>query len=313
MDGSVPPHPTMSEPVTQVTRGDLTEAVRVTALLADLTISMWSGERTDKKISAKLKEDAHAVGNTGRYIKNLLAGSDTLLRETRAAFAAGRARHYELTLPWVSNPHADRVLGPRLLPNALTLRYMKEMSALKRDAEGILARFLGEYPDLIVQAQANLAGLADPADYPTTDEVRSAFRLSFDFQPIPDSGSFQNLPDWLLDKLSSQLQGRQQRAVAASQTALWERVREAVSHLIGRLEDPDTRFKASTVETVRELITLLPGFNCVGDDRVNDVAADIDRMLTGVDADTIRKNDSVRRDVVARAQAITGKLDQWGL
>lgn len=307
MDGYVAP---TSGPIT---RQDLTEAVRVTALLADLTISLWSGERTDRKISAKLKEDAHAVGNTGRYIKNLLAGSDTLLKETRAAYAAARGQHYVLTLPWVNNPQAERMLGPRLLPNMLAQRYMKEMSGLKRAAETARDRFLAEYPDLVTQAQANLAGLADPADYPSGDEVKAAFRLSFDFQPIPDAGSFQNLPDWLLDKLSAQLHGRQQRAVQAAQAAMWERVRESIAHLLTRLTDPETRFKASTVEGVRELITLLPGFNCVGDERVNDVAADIDRMLTGIDADIIRKNDSVRQDVVARAQAITSKLDQWGL
>ena len=296
-----------------VSHADLTEAVRSTALLADLTISLWSGERTDRKISAKLKEDAHAVGNTGRYIKNLLAGCDAELKGVRAAYAQARALHYQLTLPWVSNPHAERNTGARLLPNMLFHRYVSEMGGLQRIAKTQLDAFLAEYPALVQQAQANLAGLADPADYPTVDEVRACFRIDIDFQPVPDGKGFHGLPDGMLDKLGDRLRTRQERAIAASQADMWGRVRDGVGHLVDRLKEPDTKFKANSIEAVRELVTLLPGFNCAGDERVEPVVADIKAMLEGISAEDIRKDDRVRQDVVSKARAIASKLDQWGL
>jgi hypothetical protein len=273
---------------------------------------LWSGEKTDRSLMGKLKEDAGAVGNTGRVIKNLLAGCDHSLKVVRAAYTAARTSHYALTLPWVHNPHAERNSGARLLPNMLFQRYLEEMSKLKREAEQQLENFISEYPGLMGQAQANLAGLAKQEDYPTPDQVRAAFRLSFDFSPIPPASAFQGLPDGMIERLGSALRKRQEQAVAAAQAAMWERVREQVGHLVDRLADPETRFKASSIESVRELVTLLPGFNCGRDPRVSTIVEDISRMLDGVDADTLRKNDAARREVVTQAQAITDRLKSWG-
>jgi hypothetical protein len=301
------------ENTTTVSRTDLAEAVRATALLADLTISMWSVEKTDRTIGDKLKEDAGAIGNTGRYVKNLLAGCDTTLKGVKAAYAQARNTHYTLTLPWVSNPHAERQTGSRLLPNLLFERYLTEMSTLRRAAEAKLAAFCEEYPDLVTQAMANLAGLAQPTDYPSVDQVQASFKLSFDFTPIPAGSAFQGLRDDVLTSLSKALQRKQEKAVQASQAAMWERVREATGHLIERLSDQDKMFKASTVESVRELITLLPGFNCAGDPRVHDVVADIQSMLDGVDAEALRKDAGTRSETARRAQALTDKLNAMGV
>lgn len=300
-------------PVSRVTREDLADAVRATALLADLTISLWTGERTDRTLSDQIKADAGAVGNTGRYLKNLMAGCDNELKSVRGAYQAARTAHYQLTLPWVSHPNSERQTGPRLLPNLLFSRYLDQMSRLKLNAESRMATFVAEYPDLILRAQANLAGLANAADYPSPQEVQNSFKLVFDFLPIPAASSFSGLPDAMLEKLGKQLTRRQENAARISRTAMWERVRTTVGHLVDRLADPDTAFKASSVESVREMVTLLPGWNCTGDDKVTTVVSDIQTMLNGLDAKGIRRDKSARADVARKAQAIADKLDQWRL
>lgn len=296
-----------------ISENDLAEAVRSTALLADLTVSMWGAERTDYKIMDEAKITHGAVGNVGRAIKNLMAGRDTELKDVRAAYAQARVLHGQLTLPWISNPNADKQKGPRLLPNMLFQRYATEMGRLKRGAEAKLDAWLVEYPRLALEAQGNLGGLANPKDYPSPEGVRSAFSLRFDFEPIPARSAFRGLPDGMVEKLGARLQAKQEAAALASQAAMWERVRKVVGHLVERLADPDTGFKTVTIENTRELCTLLPGFNVTGDGRVPAVVADIDRMLAGVDAKSIREDANLRGDVVTKARAITDKLDQWGL
>src|SRR5262249_41301419 len=137
--------------------------------------------------------------------------------------------------------------------------------------------------------------------------------IDIDFQPVPAASGFQGLPDAMLDKLGERLRVRQERAIAAAQADMWARVRESVSHLADRLSQADTKFKSVTIENVRELVTLLPGFNCAKDERVNPVIEDIKHMLDGVSADDIRKSEIIRRDVVTKAQAIADKLSNWGL
>ena len=310
--GTVVHRPGDEHPIA-ITREDLTESVRACALLADLTVSLWSGERTDRALGDKIKDDAGAIGNTGRYLKNLLAGCDTELKKLRNAYTSARQVHYQLTLPWISNPSADRQSGPRLLPNLLFDRYLTEMSRTKREATGLLAEFLNKYPDLVVRAQANLAGLAKAEDYPDVAVISASFKLSFDFTPIPAATAFQGLPEGMLERLGSQLHARQMGAVQAAQGAMWERVRDTVGHLIERLEDPDRIFKVNTIESVRELVTLLPGFNTTNDPRVNPVVTAIENMLKGVDPKQLRDNQDTRADVVKQAQAINNQLASWGL
>jgi hypothetical protein len=292
---------------------DMTEAVRATATLVDLSLSLWSGERTDRIVGARIKEDAGAVGNTGRYLKNLLAGCDNKLKEVRAAYALARAAHYNLTLPWVSDPTAQRAVGPRLLPNALFVPYLTEMGKLQRQAVSQRDEFLEVYPTLAQQAQANLGDMANVDEYPSVSEIREAFKLKFDFSPIPAASAFRGLPEAMLGKLSANLERRQLAAVQGAQDAMWSRVKEGVAHLVDRLADPDTRFKEASVEAVRELITLLPGFNCVDDPRISEVIAGITDMLDGITAKDIRNDARLRQDVVTKARAINDKLTSWNL
>jgi hypothetical protein len=292
---------------------DLNEAVRATAMLADVTISTWAGERTDQDVTRRIRDDAAATGDVGRFVKKLLAGVDGTLKNTQSAFAAMRVKHYGLTLPWVSDAQALRNTGPRLLPNMLFERYMSEMSAAKRIATEALDKFIYEYPDLVLQAKTNLGGLAD-AIYPTPDEVRARFRVSFDFEPIPAGQSFKGLPPHLLAKLSQGLANKQNRMINAATTAMWSTVRDRVGFLEERMNHPEKPvFKANTVENVRELITLIPGWNVVADPRADEVARAIDAMLHGVTPDTIRSNGDERAHVGRQARGILASMDQWGV
>lgn len=293
---------------------DLADAVRSMGLLADLTINMWSGERTDSTIGARVKADAGAVGNTGRYIKNLMAGCDDKLKEVRSAYASARTTHYKLTLPWIANPQeGTRMQGPRLLPNLLFDRYITELATLRNTATAKLNEFVAEYPDLIKRAMANLAGLAQPSDYPTQEQISTSFKFQFDFTPIPPTSAFPNLPPASLQALSRALQKRQQSSALQAQAAMWERVREHVSHLADRLKDPEATFKEASITNVQELITLLPGYNVTGDDRVSEITMDIDNMLRGITARDIRKDNNLRKAVANDAIAITDKLSTWGV
>ena len=64
---------------------------------------------------------------------------------------------------------------------------------------------------------------------------------------------------------------------------------------------------------MRELITLLPGFNCTDDARVTEVTTQIEAMLNGISAKDIRDDARLRQDVVTQARAINERLNSWGL
>jgi len=296
-----------------VTQRDILEAVRESAVLADVSISMWGGTKTDGKLLNDLKHQHGATGDVGTVNKKLLAGADELLKKTRSAFSAVRLRHYALTLPWVSDPHATRQEGARLLPHLITERYMAEMSALKRTAINTLEEFLAAYPDLIVQAKANLGGMAGTTKYPTVDELRSSFRVHFDFEPLPAASNFKGLDDFMLERLTKGLHKKQQRQIADASSAMWKRAAKPVRKLIERLEEADTTIKQPTIEALREIVTLLPGWNLTGDPQMAEVTEEINELISGLDAKTLRTNEAVRTDVIQGAKRVQDKLVQWGL
>lgn len=306
-----------------ITATDMMEAVRQTAMLADVSVSVWQGTRTDRELMEEVKTQNNARGDVGRVIKNLLAGADGPLKAVQSAHHAVRVKHHELTLQWVGDPHAQRASGPRLLPNALFNTYMTEMSALKREAENKLNEFCDQYDDLVVRARSNLGKMADDSvKYPTADQIRSLFRVSFDFEPIPESTRFHGLSPEVLETLTKRLQRKQARQLTDAQAAMWAEARKRVEHLVDRLgttgSDPDglvgaPRFKAATIEGVRALVTLLPGWNITGDAQALEIAADIEKLLDGVDAGELRKNTHARKRIAKEAASLANKMKSWGV
>ena len=309
MDMNVATHPTLPA----ITDVDVAEAVRSTAILADVTLALWGAERTDRKIMDDAKAAAGAVGNVGRAIKNLMAGADTDLRVVRSTFAQVRAQHYAMTLPWVSDPHAERQRGPRLLPNMLFDKYMTAMAGRRKVAIEALDAFVASYPENAVLAQANLAGLANPLDYPSPEAVRAHFRIAFDFEPVASGAGFHGLPPAVMEKLEKGLQRKQEIMVAGANKAMWTEVGDRVRRLAERMADPEAQFKAPTVSGVQELTDMLPGWNVAHDPRVDEIMADIEGMLAGVTPVQLRENLPLRATVAAQAQAVTDKLAAWGL
>lgn len=292
---------------------DVTEAVRATALLASISISLWGAERNDKAIMDQIKLNAGATGNVGRAIKNLMSGADTALKDVKASFIAVRLQHYQMTLPWVSDPHAERQRGPRLLPNMLFDRYMTMMGLKRRAAMAALDRFIADYPNDVLLAQANLGGLAKATDYPDPAEVRAMFRIAFDFEPIPAGRAFVGLPAATLEKLSAALDRKQAVMLDTAAQHMWAEVHERLDYLVKRLGDPKAAFKSNTVANVQELADLIPAWNVTRDERADWAATEIADMVGATDAKQLRDNESLRASVAEKARGITDKLKSWGL
>lgn len=310
-------------PENNVTQTDILQAVRSSAVLADVSISTWGGTRTDAKLLNEMKTQHGATGDVGKVMLNVLAGADDLLKKTRSAFAAVRLRHYELTLPWVSDPHATRQEGPRLLPNMLAERYLTEMSIRKGIAKAQLDEFLDAYPSLIKEAQANLNTMAGHIRYPSVEDLRSSFRVHFDLEPLPEfrtpNGHTMGIPldGSILDKLSKALHRKQERQMLDAQRHVWERAATPIKKLIDRLNDSASEgkkfFKESTINAVKELVELLPGWNVTDDPAISEITQEIRDLVDGLDSKTLRANDTVRSQTVSAAQKVADKMTRLGM
>jgi hypothetical protein len=299
---------TVTTPVVSST--DVIQAVRESALLATVSISTWTAQRSDKSAGEKLTTDAGASRRAARVVINLLAGAEENIKAVTGAFEAVRSLHYSYTLPWVSDPHASRQKGPRLLPHLLFDKYLTALSTQKREALSLLDAW--DFDADVARAKPNLGSLTR-ADYPTAAEVKGAFRVHMEFEPIAEGAMFRGLPDLAVERLSRALYMRQQRMVAEAGKSMWKEARDRVSHMVEQFGDSERKLYQSTIDGARDLLTLLPGWNLAGSPEVDEIVQDIKTMLDGVDIQGVRKSATVREDVAENARRVLEKLDRFGV
>jgi hypothetical protein len=191
-------------------------------------------------------------------------------------------------------------------------KYFTVLAKQRRVATELLDQFVDKLPDIIAQAKTNLGGLAD-AFYPTADEIKSSFRVHFDIEPIPSITGFKGLTDHMWERFSMAMQTKQARMVEQAQAHVWGEVRQRVNHMIERLEDKDTRFKKATIDNVRELGVLLPGWNLSNSGLMDEVAGDLEAALQGVTAEGLRGGNAMRQLLVTRSKKIITKLDNYNV
>jgi hypothetical protein len=90
---------------------------------------------------------------------------------------------------------------------------------------------------------------------------------------------------------------------------LWKRLREVVSHMVDRLNEPESRFHATLVTNVFDLVELLPRLNVNGDAELNRLAEQIRQRLCNFSAQDLKKHDLLRVAAATDAAEIVAEID----
>ena len=92
------------------------------SMLAELSISVWTGRKKDRAASDDVTRLNHADSGVASVNKKLLGDCEELVAVQK--FAANvRSGHYAMTMPWSDS-------GLRLLPTAQFFKYNEQITAL---------------------------------------------------------------------------------------------------------------------------------------------------------------------------------------
>lgn len=272
------------------------------AMLAAVHVSIWTAVKHDKKVSNEVAINHGASTSAGRYNKQLLMGAEKL-EEIRTLAGQIRQHFYKVSLPWSDE-------GFRLLPAHLYFDLTKAMREFEASFQAAVDAFLLVYPSYIEQVRPSLNGLFQAEDYPSADKLRKKFGVKLEVLPIP-SGS-----DFRVD-LSAEEQARVARdidrgvreSLARGNDDLWKRLREVVSHMVERLNDPESRFHSSLVTNVIDLVDILPRLNVADDADLNRFATQIRDSLCNHSARDLKKNEDLRVATASEAAGIVTAMD----
>ena len=90
---------------------------------------------------------------------------------------------------------------------------------------------------------------------------------------------------------------------------LWARLADVVTHMVDKLNEPESRFHASLVTNVFDLVDLLPRLNVNQDEELNRFAAEFKDRLCNFSAHDLKKNEILRTATASEAAQILSQMD----
>ena len=271
--------------------------IQAKAMLVDLSISMWTATKHDKKVSAEV-EKSHGAHDAGRYNKALI---DKAYLEPISKMAGNvRQYHYSRTLPWTDK-------GQRLLPSKLFMEYRSEIVKMKVEYRRLTDEFLKVYPDLRDKARTRLGTMFRPEDYPQPFELRDKFAIELEIMPVPDAADFRvdvgnEERDGIRAEITESVNTRSAKAVRDCYT----RVREVVSRISVQCNNEKGRIHDSLIDNARDLVAVLGGLNLTDDPEIKQLERDIASIL--VNPQALRDSPETRKQTADAADEILKKL-----
>jgi len=272
------------------------------AMLAAVHISIWTAIKHDRKVSRAVAEQHGAYAGAGRYNKQLLREAERL-ESLRALSGQIRQYFYKITLPWSDE-------GYRLLPAHFYFDLTTKMREFEQAFAQQVEEFLAVYPSYIEQVRPELNGLFREEDYPSTDKLRNKFGVKLEVLPIPSGNDFRvTLSEEEQVRVAQEIDENVRQSLQKGTEDLWTRLKGVVAHMVERLNEPESRFHASLVTNICELVELLPRLNVNQDEELNRFAGEIRDRLCGFTARELKKNEILRAATANDAGQILAQMD----
>jgi hypothetical protein len=273
------------------------------AMLAAVHISIWTATKHDRKVSRDVADRNGAREQAGRYNKQLLMGAGKL-EELRTLAGQIRQHFYKITLPWSDE-------GFRLLPSHFYFDLNARMREFDASFSAGIEQFLEVYPDYIREARAELGGLFREEDYPAAEKLREKFSVKLEILPVPTGDDFRvHLSAEEQARVAREIDANVRQSLTKGTEDLWKRMREVVKHMVDRLSEPESRFHATLVTNIFDLVSLLPQLNVNQDPDLERFASQIRDRLCNYTAQDLKKHDLLRVTTAAEAAGIVAEIDE---
>lgn len=276
------------------------------AMVMNLSISRWQGQRLDREASQRVTEQAGANADAARVNKHLVPKEALAPVQT----AANTVRDHFLTntLPWRDN-------GDRLMTRQLYTKFIEVHERLVSEFNAAVDTFLStDYPKAKAQAEFRMGSLFNPDDYPSVSELRYRFRVALDFEPLTTSNDFRvQIDQQHVDRVKQTMEEAALRRVQAAQADVWKRLLERVGRYQERLSSTNDDgkpavFRDTLVDNLEELVEMIPGLNILDDPNIEQIRQDILAKLSGHTAQDIRKDAELREELAGEAKEIVDKM-----
>ena len=267
----------------------------------------WLG--TSKTLSSDQK--SQAAESFGADAASISAGKK-LIDTKHDAYKALTSLKSQATRFWKENSLPYPESGIRLIKQDRIEDFNSTFGDFREQLESGVRMFDERFSEIKDAARIRLGSLFDLSDYPSA--LENEFQIQWDFPAVDPPDYLRRLNPEVYAEQSRRVSQRFDEAVELAESAFVEELDRLVNHLANRLAgDEDGKpmiFRDSAINNVTEFFSRFRELNIRSNDQLDELVTRCEGLMQGVQPQSLRDNDSLRRSLSTNLSAIQSSLDQ---
>lgn len=177
----------------------------------------------------------------------------------------------------------------------------------------LVPALIDAYDRILGESRVQLKDLYDPADYPTRDELRPAFKVDLEYR---DFGRVPTQLPWSIRQRELEKGSDKINTLADSMKKILRvQMAELVIQLTKSLAPDEKtgkkkRIYDSTLDRFEEFLDSFQRRKIASDDELSEMVDRAKALLSGVDPEILRKSDNLRETIAAGFTEVKNRLEQ---
>ena len=267
----------------------------------------WLG--TSKTLSSEQKSQAAA--SFGADGKSISAGKK-LIDTKHDAYKALTSLKSQATRYWKDNSLPFPESGIRLIKQGRIDDFNSTFEDFREQLESDVRMFDDHFAEIKEAARVRLGDLFSLSDYPSS--LEDEFQIQWDFPTVDPPDYLRRLNPEIYEEQTRRVSQRFEQAVQMAESAFVEELDQLVNHLAGRLagdEDGQPKiFRDSAISNMSDFFRRFRDLNISSNEQLDDLVSRCESLMQGVEPQSLRSSDSLRRSLSTNLSAIQSSLDQ---
>lgn len=280
-----------------------TTTLRDKAMLVSLRRNQFNPAKLDKTATGVAEAALQAKG-AGRYTKRLLKNCDQL-KAAQEKYRLIYEYFRDNSLPWMND-------GVRIIPTKSYFDFMTTIGTMKSEAEAAVQALYNVWDQAVADDAKCLGGMFNISDYPTKDEMLNAWGVHLTVMPVPSSEDFRvDISEEDKADLDAAVKEVEEQATVEVLTQLLKPIKAMADKLAVPIGQEGSVFRETLVNNITDVCRRAKNLNINNDKRIDEIIAEAEAALRGVDSQTLRECEIVRSATAKTMDELADKLDQW--
>ena len=241
-----------------------------------------------------------------------ISAGKKLINTKHDAWKALTSIRSQATKFWKENSLPYPESGIRLIKQDRIEQFDSTFADFREQLEAGVRMFDEQFAEIKESARIRLGSLFDASDYPSS--LEDEFQIQWDFPSVDPPDYLRRLSPEVYAEQTRRVAQRFDQAVEMAESAFVEELDRLVNHLASRLAgDEDGKpkvFRDSAVTNMSEFFTRFRELNIRSNDQLDDLVQRCESLMQGVQPQSLRDNDSLRRSLSTNLSAVQSSLDQ---